>query len=95
MQAVGRQPQRVLSLPSPLRLLLAAQPKLVTPALQVVHRVISRYGQRGWLVRLSAEVDMAGFMESAEQMARWRGITPRLPLAHPQRTSVKSEQLPT
>jgi len=30
--------QWVLSLPIPLRLLLAAQPKLVTPVLQVVHR---------------------------------------------------------
>ena len=29
-------------LPIPLRLLLAAQPKLVTPVLQVVHRVITR-----------------------------------------------------
>jgi ribosomal protein S27E len=34
--------QWVLSLPIPLRLLLAAQPELVTPVLQVVHRVISR-----------------------------------------------------
>ena len=32
----------VLSMPIPLRLLLAAQPKLVTPVLQVVHRVITR-----------------------------------------------------
>ena len=30
-------------LPIPLRLLLAAQPKLVTPVLQVVHRVITRF----------------------------------------------------
>ena len=30
-------------LPIPLRLLLAAQPKLVTPVLQVVHRVIARH----------------------------------------------------
>ena len=37
------------SLPIPLRLLLAAQPKLVTPVLQVVHRVITRHllGQAG------------------------------------------------
>jgi len=35
--------QWVLSLPISLRLLLAAQPKLVTPALQVVHRVIKRH----------------------------------------------------
>ena len=33
----------VMSLPIPLRLLLAAQPRLVTPALQVVHRVITRH----------------------------------------------------
>jgi len=41
--------QWVLSLPIPLRLLLAAQPKLVTPLLQVVHRVITRHllGQAG------------------------------------------------
>ena len=41
--------QSVLSLPIPLRLLLAAQPKLVTPVLQVVHRVITRHllGQAG------------------------------------------------
>ena len=32
-----------LRLPIPLRLLLAAQPKLVTPVLQVVHRVITRH----------------------------------------------------
>ncbi len=35
--------QWVLSLPIRLRLLLAAQPKLVTPVLQVVHRVITRH----------------------------------------------------
>ena len=41
--------QWVLSLPIPLRLLLAAQPKLVTPVLQVVHRLITRHllGQAG------------------------------------------------
>jgi hypothetical protein len=41
--------QWALSLPIPLRLLLAAQPKLVTPVLQVVHRVITRHllGQAG------------------------------------------------
>jgi hypothetical protein len=39
----------VLSLPIPLRLLLTAQPKLVTPVLQLVHRVITRHllGQAG------------------------------------------------
>ena len=42
--------QWVLSLPVPLRLLLAAQPKLATPVLQVVHRVIKRHllGQAGF-----------------------------------------------
>jgi hypothetical protein len=41
--------QWVLALPIPLRSLLAAQPKLVTPVLQVVHRVITRHllGQAG------------------------------------------------
>ena len=41
--------QWVLALPIPLRLLLAAQPQLVTPVLQVVHRVITRHllGQAG------------------------------------------------
>ena len=38
-----------MSLPIPLRLLLAAQPKLVTSVLQMVHRVITRHlrGQAG------------------------------------------------
>jgi Transposase zinc-binding domain/Putative transposase len=35
--------QWVLSLPIPLRLLLVAQPRLVAPVLQVVHRVITRF----------------------------------------------------
>jgi len=35
--------QWVLSLPIPLRVLLAAQPELVTPALQVVQRVVTRH----------------------------------------------------
>ncbi len=35
--------QWVLSLPIPLRMLLAAQPELVTPVLQVVQRVVTRY----------------------------------------------------
>ena len=41
--------QWVLSLPIPLRLLWAAQPKLVTPVLPVVHRMITRHllGQSG------------------------------------------------
>ena len=38
-----------MRLPIPLRLLLAAQPKLVTPVLQVVYRVVPRHllGQAG------------------------------------------------
>ena len=41
--------QWVLTLPIPLRLLLATRPKLVTPMLQVVHRVIRHHllGQAG------------------------------------------------
>jgi hypothetical protein len=41
--------QRVLSLPIPPRLLLAAQPELITPVLQIVQRVLVRYllGQVG------------------------------------------------
>ena len=35
--------QWVLSLPIPLRLLLAAKPQLLTPVLQVVHRVLTRF----------------------------------------------------
>ena len=35
--------QSVLSLPIPLRLLLAARPLLLTPVLQVVHRAITRF----------------------------------------------------
>jgi hypothetical protein len=35
--------QWVLSPPIPLRVLLAAQPELVTPVLQVVQRVIARH----------------------------------------------------
>ena len=35
--------QWALSLPIALRLLLAAQPELVTPALQVVQRVVTRH----------------------------------------------------
>ena len=42
--------QWVLLLPITLRMLLAAQPKLVTPVLQAVHRVITRHllGQAGF-----------------------------------------------
>ena len=39
----------VMRLPIPLRLQLTAQPELVTPVLQMVHRVITRhlFGQAG------------------------------------------------
>ena len=45
----GPERQWVLSLPIPLRLLLAAQPELVRPVLQVVRRVVTRHllGQAG------------------------------------------------
>jgi hypothetical protein len=41
--------QWVLSLPIPLRLLLTAQPELLTPVLQVVQRLVTRHllGQAG------------------------------------------------
>ena len=42
--------QWVLSLPIPLRLRLAAQPRLVTPVLQVVLRVITRL-EAGGLIK--------------------------------------------
>lgn len=35
--------QWVLSLPIPLRVLIAAQPELVTPVLQVVRRIVNRH----------------------------------------------------
>lgn len=41
--------QWVLSLPIPVRVLLAAQPELVTPVLQVVQRVVTRhFEQKGF-----------------------------------------------
>ena len=54
----------VLSLPIPLRLLLAAQPKLVTPVLHVVHRAITRHllGQAG----LKADEADSGAVEFVE-----------------------------
>ena len=55
--------QWVPSLPIPLRLLLAAQPKLVTPVLQVVHRVITRHllGQAGLGFSLFAPLTLQNF----------------------------------
>ena len=54
--------QWVLSLPIPLRLLLAARPKLVTVVLQVVHRVITRHllGQAGLLANERVQTNAAG-----------------------------------
>ena len=50
--------QWVLSLPIPLRLLLAAQPELVTPVLQVVQRVVTRHLLDG--ARLKADEGHSG-----------------------------------
>ena len=51
--------QWVLALPIPLHLLLAAQPKLLTPMLQVVHSVITRHllGQAGLKAEEAEEAD--------------------------------------
>ena len=48
-------------LPIPLRLLLAAQPKLMTSVLQVVHRVITRYllGQAGLKAEKAEQAEQA------------------------------------
>ena len=58
----------VMRLPIPLRLLLAAQPKLVTPVLQVVHRVIARQ-LRGQAGRRVDEVDEADEADEADSGA--------------------------
>jgi hypothetical protein len=50
--------QWVLSLPIPLRLLLAAQPELVTPVLQVVQHVVTHHLLDGALLR--ADEDRGG-----------------------------------
>ncbi len=50
--------QWVLSLPIPLRVLLAAQPELVTPVLQVVQRVVTRHLLEG--AKLTAEEGHGG-----------------------------------
>ena len=64
--------QWVLTLPIPLRLLLAAQPKLVTPVLHVVHRVITRH-QLGQAGLKAAEADEAhGGAVRLIQRSLWR-----------------------
>ena len=44
-QVIPRVPVRqwVLSFPIPLRILFAAHPELLTPVLQIIHRVIARF----------------------------------------------------
>jgi len=63
----------VLSLPIPLRLLLAAQPKLVTPVLQVVRRVITRHllGQAGLNKAHEADNDGDAVSRARTQTVRW------------------------
>jgi len=46
--------QRVLSLPIPLRLLLAVQPELVTSVLQVVQRLVTRHLLEGARLKTDA-----------------------------------------
>jgi hypothetical protein len=59
--------QWVLSLPSPLRLLLAAQPQLVTLVLQVVHREMMRRSN-GHMRAVSAR--SSGCAASSAEIAR-------------------------
>ena len=73
--------QRALSLPIPLRLLLAAQPKLLRPVLQVVHRAITlpagagrSQGQRGRRGR-----QRRGHSDSALWLGRQLEHSPSLP----------------
>ncbi len=79
--------QWVLSLPIPLRLLLAAQPKLVTPVLQLVHRVITRHllGQAG----LKAEEADSGAVTLIQRFGRrrWCAGVRRSRCAHRRRTA--------
>ena len=67
--------QWVLSLPIPLRLLLAAQPKLVTAVLQVVHRVFTSQllGQAGQNVEGADEAD-SGAVTLIQPSFRCRGL---------------------
>ena len=72
----------VMRPPIPLRLLLAAQPKLVTPVLQVVHRVITRHllGQAG----LKAdEADSGAVTLIQPNFHDWLGRQPEHPPALP------------
>lgn len=56
--------QWVLLPPIPLRLFLTAQPKLLTPVLQVVHRVITRF------LRTTTPA-AASFIELGNTRTRW------------------------
>ena len=69
--------QWVLSLPIPLRLLLAAQPKLLTSVLQVVHRVITRHrrGQAG----LKAEAAESGAVTLIQRFGSAANLNIHLP----------------
>ena len=71
--------QWVLSLPIPLRLLLAAQPKLVTPVLQVVHRMITRHllGQAG--LKSGGSRQRRGHADPTFWLGRQLGHSPSLP----------------
>jgi len=72
--------QWVLSLPIPLRLLLAAQPEPVTPLLQVVHRLITRHllGQAGLKAE---EADSGGHADPTLWFGRQSQHPPSLPSA--------------
>ena len=75
----------VMRLPIPLRLLLAAQPKLVTPVLQVVHRVITRHllGQSGLKADEADEADSGAVTliqpNFHDRLGRQPGHPPALP----------------
>ena len=71
--------QWVLSLPIPLRLLLAAQPELVTPVLQVVQRVVTRHLLDG--VGLKGEEGQGGAVTLIQRFgsAANRNVQPQYP----------------
>lgn len=65
--------QWVLSLPIPLRLLLAAQPELVTPVLQVVQRVVTRHLLDG--AQLAADEGHGGAVTLMRTLPPEAGVT--------------------
>ena len=71
--------QWVLALSIPLRLLLAALPKRVTPVLQVVHRVITRHllGQAG--VNADKADFWRGYADSTQRISGQLEHSPALP----------------